>query len=117
MKQQERDHYRQILLDKKTELGKKLSDFFNESKEVDSGNAQDLADKAESSYTKEFLLSLSDSERTQLKKIDEALNRLSEDDFGMCRTCGKAIGEKRLNAIPWALLCIQCQEKEEQGKD
>lgn len=115
MNKKDIDRYKSLLLDKKTDLGKKLSEVFSESKNVDSSDAKDLADKAESSYTKEFLLSLSDSERAQLKKIDEALKRLGNDEFGSCRECGKTIGQKRLNAIPWASLCIECQEKEEQG--
>jgi DnaK suppressor protein len=115
MNNQEKDRYKKLLLDKKKDLGEKLSEFFSESKDMDSGDARDPVDKAESSYTKEFLLSLSDSERAQLKKIDAALKRLENDEFGRCRTCDKPIGEKRLNVIPWASLCIECQEKEEQG--
>jgi len=115
MNKREKDRYTNLLLEKKRELGQKLSRIFTESKNVDLSDAKDLADKAESSYTKEFLLSLSDSERAQLNKIDEALKRLGKDEFGQCRACGKPIGEKRLNAIPWASLCIACKEKEEQG--
>ena len=115
MKKTEKEMYKNKLLEKKREIGKKLSEFYNESKEVDSGVAQDLADKAESSYTKEFLLSLSASERAQLSKIDDALKRIDKDEFGLCTSCGRPIGEKRLNAIPWASLCIECQEKEEEG--
>ncbi|MGD0783317.1 MAG: hypothetical protein ABSA30_10720, partial [Candidatus Aminicenantales bacterium] len=51
---------------RRNELIHKLSQFRNESKEVETDVAQDLADKAESSYTKEFLLSLSDAERDEL---------------------------------------------------
>jgi DnaK suppressor protein len=113
MNRKEKDGYQKLLLERKKELGKKLSEFFNESKEVDSGSVQDLADKAESSYTKEFLLSLSDAERVRLRKIDDALTRLAKDEFGICRSCGKLVCDKRLKVIPWASRCITCQEKEE----
>jgi DnaK suppressor protein len=109
----EMDAFKKKLQDRRRELGLKLSEFRNESKEVENGVAQDLADKAESSYTKEFLLSLSDAERDQLFQIDAALKRMAKGDFGICQTCQKEIGRKRLNALPWTPLCIDCQEKAE----
>jgi len=97
----------------RNEIVRKLSNFRNESKEVETDIAQDLADKAESSYTKEFLLSLSDAERNQLFQIDSALLRIERGEFGQCQTCQKEISKKRLNALPWTPLCIECQEKAE----
>ena len=101
-------------MEKKEEIGAKLSEAYNESREVESGIAQDIADKAESSYTKEFLLSLSDAERKQLFLIDEALNRIEKNEYGICQMCQKNISKKRLNAVPWAPHCIECQEKAEE---
>jgi DnaK suppressor protein len=92
-----------------------MSEFYNESREIETGIAQDLGDKAESSYTKEFLLSLSDAERDRLGQIDLALKRLETPEYGSCEDCGKDIGKKRLDVIPWTPHCITCQEKEEQG--
>ena len=92
-----------------------LSEFYNETKEVEnSGTAMDMADKAESSYTKEFLLSLSDTERKQLKMIDAALGRINECDYGICQMCNVNISKKRLDAVPWAPFCISCQQKAEE---
>ena len=101
-------------MEKKEEIVAKLSEVYNESREVETGIAQDIADKAESSYTKEFLLSLSDAERKQLFLIDDALKRIEKDEYGICQMCQKNISKKRLNAVPWALHCIECQEKAEE---
>jgi DnaK suppressor protein len=111
---QEKERYKKMLLEKKEDLNDQMSELFNESKDIDTGDVQDVGDKAESSYTKEFLLSLSDSERKQLFLIDEALKRLEKDGFGTCQSCGKEISKKRLAAIPWAPNCIECQQKEEE---
>jgi DnaK suppressor protein len=100
----------------KEKILRKLSQFHTESKEVESDIAQDVVDKAESSYTKEFLLSLSDAERRQLALIDDALRRLKGKEFGLCQMCGKAISKKRLAALPWTPYCIDCQQKQEQEK-
>jgi len=53
-------------------------------------------------------LALRDRERAQLRQVEEALERLDAGTFGACRSCGKAIAEERLVAIPWAALCIDC---------
>ncbi len=105
--------YKEKLLARRNEIVKKLSEFRNESKEVEADIAQDVADKAESSYTKEFLLSLSDAERDQLFQIDAALKRIERKEFGGCQMCQKEISKKRLNALPWTPYCIECQEKSE----
>jgi DnaK suppressor protein len=108
--------FRKKLLEIKGQILKKMNQTYKESKEVESDVAQDLADKAESSYTKEFLLSLTDSEREQLLQIDEALKTLEKGDFGMCQNCGQPISKKRLDALPWAAYCIDCQQKVESEK-
>jgi DnaK suppressor protein len=112
--QKEKERHKKKLLEKKKEIIDELREFQNESKMIETGIAQDLGDKAESSYTKEFLLSLSDAEREHLTLIDAALKRIDKDEFGSCLSCDKKIGKKRLNVIPWASYCISCQEKEDQ---
>lgn len=113
LKKKEQDAYKQKLAAQRNEIVRKLSNFRSESNEVETDVAQDLADKAESSYTKEFLLSLSDAEREQLFLIDSALRRIDRGEFGQCQLCQKEISKKRLNALPWTSLCIECQEKSE----
>ncbi len=112
----EKRAFRKGLLEQKEKIVRKMSQFFSESKEVETDIAQDVADKAESSYTKEFLLSLSSAEREQLLLIDEALKRLETPEFGLCQMCQKPIGRKRLATLPWARYCIDCQQKLEEEK-
>lgn len=114
MNKKDRGQFRKLLADKKETITRKLTEAITESKEMESNVAQDLVDKAETSYTKEFLLSLSDGEREQLLLIDEALKRLEHGEFGTCQVCRKEIGPKRLLALPWTPLCIDCQEKAEE---
>ncbi|HEX9639273.1 MAG TPA: TraR/DksA family transcriptional regulator [Acidobacteriota bacterium] len=108
-------YYRNKLLEKQKELG----EIFEKNKDYSMENLddgiQDMADMASNSYTKEFLLSLSDSERTMLKNIQEALGRIDKGAYGVCQECEEPINTKRLEAIPWARLCVPCQEKQEKG--
>jgi DnaK suppressor protein len=114
LNKKEREQFQKLLADKKESITRKLTETITESKEMESNVAQDLVDKAETSYTKEFLLSLSDGEREQLLLIDEALKRLEHGEFGVCQVCRKEIGAKRIVALPWTPLCIDCQEKAEE---
>lgn len=82
---------------------------------ADEDTAQDIADRAASSYTKEFLFSQSNNDRQLLQMVDGALVRIREGSFGECISCGKEINSKRLEAVPWTRHCIECQEKLEQG--
>lgn len=76
---------------------------------------QDLADQASEGYRKEFLYSLSDGERETLLQVEEALRRMDEGTYEECTSCGEKIPLPRLKAIPWAVLCIDCQERQEAG--
>lgn len=115
MTKKEKQGHKKTLLEQKEKIIQKLSELTNESKEVETDIAQDLVDRAESSYTKEFLLSLSNAERDQLRLIDDALRRLPTKEFGICQMCAKEIGKKRLAALPWTPYCIDCQQKEEES--
>ena len=114
MDKKEKETYKNILLKKKNKIIEKLSEAMIEIKEVETGIAQDLVDKADSSYTNEFLLSLSDAERNQILLIDEALKRIESCDYGICQMCDQKISKKRLDIVPWTSYCIKCQEKAEE---
>ena len=114
MNKKEKEKYKKKLVDKKRENYNKLSEFYNESKNIESGIAQDIGDKAESSYTKEFLLNLTNTEREQLILIDEALKRIDKCSYGICQRCSKDISKKRLDVVPEAPFCIDCQQLEEE---
>jgi DnaK suppressor protein len=76
----------------------------------------DVADQAVLSYQKELIFSQGTEGHSQLSLVRLALERLREGSFGQCMHCGKAIGEKRLEALPSTPYCIECQEKIEDGR-
>ncbi len=84
-------------------------------READTEATQDPADKASNSYTKELLFSQSTNDRLILTQIEEALQRIEDEEFGVCTNCGKEILPKRLEALPWVRYCIACQELAEKG--
>lgn len=76
---------------------------------------EDIVDRANNSYNRELMFSLSDAERQMLIHIEDAYQRLEEGSYGLCLHCTEPIGLPRLKALPWARYCIGCQELEEMG--
>jgi DnaK suppressor protein len=77
--------------------------------------AQDMVDRATSAYTREFAFSLSESDRKALLLIEQALLRIEQGTFGICVHCQGVVQEKRLEAVPWARHCLECQEMQDKG--
>lgn len=77
--------------------------------------SEDLVDRANASYNREFMFTLSDTERLILQEIDRALQRLDGGTYGQCMHCDEAIPKPRLQAVPWTRYCVDCQERVEQG--
>ena len=111
----ESEKYRRALAVKKEALSQEMLKNKDAGQENAEEITQDIADKASSSYTKEFLFSLSDGERVLLQQIDQALVRIDEGTYGPCTHCGSAIPEKRLEAVPWTPYCVECMELAEKG--
>lgn len=107
--------FREKLVVKKQEILEAYNKNKSYGKEADEEGSQDIADKASNSYTKEFLFSLSNTERDMLAQVDEAIVRIDDRRFGTCVVCEDELDKKRLEAVPWAKRCISCQEKQEQG--
>ncbi len=82
---------------------------------VDASETPDPVDLAVRNYSKNVMLAVSENESRQLLLINEALTRIADDEYGICQNCEQAINPKRLNAVPWARYCLNCQELLEQG--
>ena len=74
----------------------------------------DFADQSSFESDRNFVLRLRDRERKLLNKIDDALQRIEEGNFGICEDCGNEIGIKRLKARPVVTLCIECKTRQEE---
>ena len=115
MDKKKTESYRKRLLHKQEELQRLVSKSEQDGREADEEVTQDIADKAANSYTKEFLFHQSDDNRRALQLVTEALERMKTGSYGLCVACHEEVESKRLEAVPWARHCIECQEKQEQG--
>ena len=120
MNEKQLAHIEQILLAWRQSLMEEVDRTVSHMKD-EAANFPDPSDRA--SQEEEFSLELRtrDRERKLIKKIEDALERLREDDFGYCEACGIEIGLRRLEARPTATLCIDCKtlseikERQNQG--
>ncbi len=115
MRATEKKKLREQLEQKRREANEAYRRSQTVNREATAEPLQDLADQASEGYRKEFLYSLSDSERDTLLKVEEALQRMEDGSYEECSSCGEKIPLPRLKAIPWASLCIECQERQEAG--
>jgi len=75
----------------------------------------DMAELGSDSADQDLTLNLLGSEKDALDEIDGALERIKDGSFGPCEECGIKIPEPRLEAIPYAALCVQCASQQEEG--
>jgi DnaK suppressor protein len=88
----------------------------DETGELVSGSAdQHMADTATETVEREIGNTLEEHDVRLLEAIDAALQRIETGTYGKCVNCGAQIPEERLEAMPWATLCIECKRKEERG--
>jgi len=78
-----------------------------------SGYTYHMADVATDSYDREFSMGLASSERQLLYEFDDAMKKIEDGTFGVCEDCKDLISKSRLKVVPYARMCIKCQEKKE----
>jgi DnaK suppressor protein len=102
---------REALVAKRRQLEAEVGRSVIYEKGLDVDATKDLGDQANTAYTREFLFELGNGDRRLLREVLIALRKLDEGGFGECERCGEAIGEKRLDALPFARYCIDCQRR------
>ena len=113
---------RNRLLDERARLEREIADLdaeLSESLEDSSEESpydQHMAETAGVTLDREIDLTLEENARAAIMQIDRALQRLENGTYGCCEKCGKAIGEQRLDAVPFATLCITCKRLEERRR-
>ena len=109
------EKYRSRLLVRQEELIRDISRNREVTDETVDEQAQDMVDRATSAYTREFAFSLSESDRKALLLIEQALLRIDQGTYGVCVHCQGVVQEKRLEAVPSARHCLECQEMQDKG--
>jgi DnaK suppressor protein len=118
------EHFRQRLIDERKSILDELdwveSNYIGSSQRDSSGEVSGhtthLADMGTDSSEQEKAYLIGDTRGELLEDIKEALDKLDDGSYGLCESCGKPINRERLEAVPYAKLCLECKTKEERGR-
>jgi RNA polymerase-binding protein DksA len=116
-------HFREALLDERRRVEHAIAtlraehpgSLGEEVEETSPTNDNNLAETATATLGREIDYSLGDNAEQVLSEIDVALGRVDDGTYGTCVTCGNEIPRERLEANPWASLCIDCKRRSEGG--
>lgn len=126
MDQDQLEHYEGRLLEERERVLKDLGQFDEEFAEDPRGSGGEpdsysfhMADEGTDAMEREKRFLFASQEGRRLYEVDEALRRLyrNPEEYGVCQECGEEIARERLDAIPQAGLCIDCQQMEEESRD
>lgn len=116
LSQEQLDHFKDILLEKKNTLESQLGTFAKKNGEIDNDYEtifEQIGDRPEENAdevtTYEERLAIEHELEDNLKEISEALERIENGTYGICANCDKPISIERLEAMPEATVCIKCE--------
>ncbi len=110
-----KEQFKTILTSMKDKLTTGLERHLNDSKEEVNGVVPDISDEATRTYNRQVMLNLSEQERSQLSRVEEAIKKLEDGRYGVCDECGARIPVKRLKIVPFAKFCVACKSKMEEN--
>ena len=118
MTEEFKNQMKQRLIDLKAEV---LASLVAENKDfraaVEDSGVKDLADMASNDIDAMTLEAVGAKDKIRLQQIESALGRLENGKFGLCASCGAKIQKERLIAIPYSVLCINCQSSSERRRN
>jgi DnaK suppressor protein len=104
------DLYKAALLKRAAECRNDLEDV---RKDVAIENTAEVMEQGIRAADREVAMERMETAYRQLRQVESALSRMERDEYGICLKCEDDIGQKRLDALPWAVLCVECQETAE----
>lgn len=117
------NHFKELLLKRREQLTADMRQMSDEAFDRNREATHDrsavplhMADVGTDNYEQEFTLGLIDNERSLLREIEDALERIEDGTYGVCLRTHRPIGLARLEAKPWARYCIEYARLREQGR-
>jgi len=114
MRKERLAYFRKRLIEKQRQLTEEVGRTALYGKDQEDDSIKDLGDQANTAYNREFFFELGNGDRRLLRDVVSALQKMDNGAFGSCERCGELIGDKRLEALPFARYCIDCQRLAEE---
>lgn len=116
MRKRDAEKFKKMLVLEKQSILQHLNELETESESQLETTGGDSVDLASLEITQAAIQKLGTREKKLLKKIDLALDKIENGEYGICETCGEPIAPKRLEARPVAQFCIDCKTEQEQNE-
>jgi DnaK suppressor protein len=116
MRKKDLERYQKRLQAKRSDVLARVRAARDTEQESNDEEAPDLGDRALSTMSRDLMYELTGTERDLLRRIDAALDRIGAGTYGLCQNCGEKVHDARLEALPWARHCIDCQELQDRGE-
>lgn len=116
MEKEKLEKFRAMLLDLRSKTASDFERAVSSSTEESGSELPDPNDEATRTINRRILMEISGKSHALLAQIDDALERIDQEEYGECVECGEEIPEKRLEVLPFARYCVECkQRKEKEG--
>ena len=116
MRKKDLERFRKRLQTKRSDVLSRVRAARDSEQDTNDEEAPDLGDRALSTISRDLMYQLTGGEREILRRVDAALDRIADETYGECVHCGKKVQLARLEAVPWARHCIECQELQDRGE-
>ncbi|OED40808.1 dimethylmenaquinone methyltransferase [Endozoicomonas sp. (ex Bugula neritina AB1)] len=100
-----------LLLSRRDELNERLGSI---KRDATRKNSADWSEQAQERENDEVIDALGNEAMIELQKVNRALDRITEGEYGLCQSCGRGIPEGRLEIMPYADMCVGCAEANDQ---
>ncbi len=125
MNREDIEYFKKLLLDKKEQANADLEELERVSRNEDAQESSEdrsayslhMADRGTDAMEREKNMLFAQREGAYLDYVDEALQRIEDGSFGLCRVCRGEIGRERLQAVPTATQCIDCKSKADESSE
>src|SRR5215468_11952433 len=107
-------YFKKRLVEKQRQLTEEVGRTALYGKDAEDDSIKDLGVQSNTAYTREFFFELGNGDRRLLRDVVSALQKIDDGSFGACERCGEPIADRRLDALPFARYCIDCQRVVEQ---
>ncbi|HKJ05382.1 MAG TPA: TraR/DksA C4-type zinc finger protein [Geopsychrobacteraceae bacterium] len=113
MDEEQLEAARQRLLVMREEVLEDSAKAYAASQELGKDGVPDIGDMSSNSYTQEVLMNLSETQRSRVRDIDAALERMDKGVYGLCARCEEDIPMRRMEVRPFSRYCVECKSEVE----
>jgi len=118
----ELERFRKMLLELKHKLSNSIDHLQNDAlksageraDELSDIPAEHMAERGSDNFARDLMITILEDSDAELCDVNLALEKIEAGEYGQCESCGKKISKKRLTALPFARLCIECKQEEEE---